>query len=223
MTFRARFLRAILWTAAALCISGPVIAQDVAQTSEEGLELVETSDSSVLYVKPGLKLADFQKLILLDAFVSIDEDWLRGHNRQVMRTRRIREADVEDITERVRLDFWDVFGGLLFADGYFKEVAAVEEGALILRPAIIDVSVSSHDPSSDAIVQNFDSEASGAMTLVLEIYNATNSELVARLFSKERIGGVPDFTVESSSANRADEHAVYKNWVTSVTTQFKSH
>ena len=217
-------LRAVLPFAFALTVAGQALAQDeLPQTSEEGLEVVARTDSTLLYRRPGTTFADYDELILLDAFVSIDEDWLRNYNRQVMRTRRLRDKDVKEITERIRLGFWEVFGGDLFADGSYKEVPAAKEGVLILRPAIIDVSVNAHNVSGDAMVQNFDSDTNGSMTLIMEIYNAANSELVGRLYSKESIGGVPDFAMESESSNRADEEAVYKRWAVTVKEQLQGN
>lgn len=198
------------------------IAQELPATSKEGLELVETTDGGGVYLRPGADFADYDAILMLDAYVGMDEAWLRNYNRQVMRTRRLRDKDVEEIKERIKDGFWQTFGGHVHGTGGYRQVAAAETGALILRPAIVNVSVAGHDVSGDTIVQNFDGDMSGSMTLVLEIYDASTSDLLARVFDRQDIGGVPDFGVESASVNRADENRVYQRWATSFVERFKA-
>lgn len=206
-----------------LVLSGPAPAQDRPQESAEGLRLVSSSDAGAFYVKPGVTLADFKNAELLAAYVTVDEKWVRNYNRQAMRSRRLRDKDIEDIRTRVADDFWDVFGGRFFGAGTYQETQADSPAKLIMRPAILDVSLASVNTSGDTLVQNLDSDANGKMTLVLEIFDASNSELVGRLFNVQTVGGIPDFGVESSASNRADERAVYGAWATEVVKELKAH
>ena len=198
-------------------------AQERPQVSAEGLELVSSTDAGAFYVKPGTTLSEYKNAELLAAYVAVDEKWVRNYNRQAMRSRRLREKDLEEIKTRVADDFWDVFGADFFGARVYQETQEAVPLKLIMRPAIIDVSLASVNTSGDTLVQNVDSDANGKMTLVLEIYDAGSSELVGRLFNVQTVGSVPDFGLESSATNRADERAVYRTWATEVAARMKEH
>lgn len=217
-------LRALAVLACALALSGTASAQgDRPTETAEGLKLVSSSDAGAFYLRPGTTLSEYQNAELLAAYVTVDETWVKNYNRQAMRSRRLRDKDLEEIKTRVAADFWDVFGGDFFGAGVFQETQDQVPSKLILRPAILDVSLASVNASGDTLVQNFESGANGKMTLMLEIYDASNSELVGRLVNVQTIGGIPDFGVESSATNRADERAVYKTWATEVAAEMKAN
>jgi len=174
-----QLLAAFAW---ALALCGPASAQgDRPAESAEGLKLVSTSDAGAFYVRPGTTLSEYENAELLAAYVTVDETWVKKYNRQAMRSRRLREKDLEDIRTRVADDFWEFFGGDFFGAGLYRETQDDQPSKLVMRPAILDVSLASVNSSGDTLVQNLDSDNSGKMTLVLEIYDAANSELLGRL------------------------------------------
>lgn len=209
--------------ASTLFLSLASFAQERPQVSAEGLELVSSTDAGAFYVKPGTTLSEYKNAELLAAYVAVDEKWVRNYNRQAMRSRRLREKDLEEIKTRVADDFWDVFGADFFGARIFQETQESVPSKLIMRPAILDVSLASVNTSGDTLVQNVDSDANGKMTLILEIYDAANSELVGRLFNVQTVGGVPDFGLESSATNRADERKVYRTWATEVAARMQEN
>ena len=218
-----RFKLPFFLLAAALPLSAPSWAQQSRpQVSAEGLELVSSTDAGAFYVKPGTTLSAYKNAELLAAFVSIDEDWVKDHNREVMRTRRLRDKDIEEIKTRVADDFWEVFGGNFFGARTYQETQEAQPSKLILRPAIVNVSLASVNSSDQTLTQNF-AGATGSMTLVLEIYDAETSELLGRMFNLQTVGQAADFAFESSSTDRADERRVYKTWASDVVAQLKAN
>ena len=191
-----------------------VVAQsDRPQTSPEGLELVSSSDAGAFYVRPGVTLSEnTETRSSWRRIVAVDETWVRNYNRQALRSRRLRDKDLEEIKTRLANGFWDVFGGTFFSARAYQEVQDASPSKLILRPAILDVSLVSVNTSNETLVQNFGSDANGKMTLVLEIYDAKDSQLVGRLFNAQPIGDDPDFGLESEANNRADERKVFRDW-----------
>jgi len=222
----ATMLRALLLflCSAALFLSAPSMAQESrSQISPEGLELVSSTDASAFYVKPGTTLSEYKNVELLAAFVSIDEEWVKDYNREVMRTRRLRDNDIEAIKTRIADDFWETFGGDFFAAGTYQETQDALPAKLILRPAIINVSLASVDSSGQTVTQNVTGDATGSMTLVLEIYDAASSELLGRMFNLQTVGRAADFGLESSSTDRADEQRVYKTWASDVVAELNAN
>lgn len=219
-----RFKLPFFLFAAALSLSAPSWAQESRpQVSAEGLELVSSTDAGAFYVKPGTTLSAYKNAELLAAFVSIDEDWVKDYNREVMRSRRLRDKDIEEIKTRVADDFWEVFGGNFFGARTYQETQEAQPSKLILRPAIINVSLASVNSSGQTLTQNLTGGATGRMTLVLEIYDAETSELLGRMFNLQTVGRVADFAFESSSTDRADERRVYKTWASDVVAQLQAN
>lgn len=219
-----RFKLPLLLFAAVLVQSASSVAQESRpQVSPEGLELVSSTDAGAFYVKPGTTLSEYKNAELLAAFVSIDEEWVKDYNREVMRTRRLRDKDIEEIKTRVANDFWDVFGGDFFGARTYKETQEAQPSKLILRPAIINVSLASVNSSGQTVTQNLTGDATGSMTLVLEIYDAASSELLGRMFNLQTVGRAADFGFESSSTDRADEQRVYKTWASDVVAEMKAN
>lgn len=224
MILTSKFGRLFALLVSTTILSVSVFAQEERpQTSEEGLELVSSSDAGAFYVRPGVTLSEYKNAELLAAYVAVDETWVRNYNRQAMRSRKLRDKDLEEIKTRVADGFWDTFGGDFFGARTYQEVQDAAPSKLIMRPAILDVSLASVNTSGDTLVQNFDSDANGKMTLILEIYDAENSELVGRLFNVQTVGGVPDFGLESAATNRADEREVYRTWAKEVVTEMQAH
>ncbi len=207
----------------ALCSTAVVAQDERPQTSPEGLELVSSSEAGAFYVRPGITLSGYKNAELLAAYVAIDETWVRNYNRQALRSRQLRKRDLEEIKTRLANGFWDVFGGDFFAAQTYQEVQEARESKLILRPAILDVSLVSVDTSSDTLVQNLGSDTNGQMTLVLEIYDEKDSQLVGRLFNAQPVGGIPDFGLESEATNRADERRVFRAWAKDVIAQMQAN
>ena len=202
---------------------GAVAQDDRPQVSAEGLELVSSNDYGAFYVRPGVTLSEYRNAELLAAFVAVDESWVKKYNRQAMRSRQLREKDLEEIRTRLASGFWEVFGGDFFGARTYQEVQEAKPSKLILRPAILDVSLVSVNTSNETLVQNFGSDANGKMTLVLEIYDAEDSQLVGRLFNAQPIGDDPDFGLESEANNRADERKVFRTWAQEVVAAMKAN
>ncbi len=217
-------LRGFALITSTLILSGIAFAQDERpQMSEEGLQLVSSTDAGAFYVRPGVTLSEFKNAELLAAYVAVDETWVNNYNRQAMRSRRLREKDLEEIKTRVADDFWEVFGGEFFGARTYQEVQSEAASKLIMRPAIIDVSLASVNTTGDTLVQNLDSDSNGKMTLILEIYDASDTSLIGRLFNVQTVGDIPDFGLESSATNRADEREVYRTWASTVVAEMQAH
>lgn len=201
-----------------ICVqgSGANAAEDLPQTSKEGMVLTVADGGLAVYRQPGTTLSTFDKIILLDAYVGFRENWVRDFNRNTLRGGRIHESDLERIRERLSEDFRATVSEVLTDDGGYELIAAVEESTLILRPALVDVSIASPDVSADTVVRNFDFGSGTDMTLLMEFYDGSTSQILARVYHKATTFAGQDFTVESSGSNRNIELRIYRDWAGQV-------
>ncbi len=196
-------------------------AEDLPQTSKEGMELTVVDGGLAVYTQPDANLSAYTKVLLLDAYVGFRENWVRDFNRSVLRSGRITDADLEKIRERLAGDFRVTFTETLTNDGGYALVSAVEEGAMILRPALVDVALASPEATMDSPSLNFNLFGGTGMTMILEIYDAATSGILARIYNREDTFSGADGTVESRSVSRSNEQEIFSRWATAVLGQLQ--
>lgn len=197
-------------------VAGVSAAEDLPQISKEGMVLTVADGGLAVYRQPDTTLYDFSKIVLLDAYVGFRKNWVRDFNRNTLRGGRIHDSDLERIRGRLSEDFRAVFSEILTEEGGYELIAAVEESTLILRPALVDVSIASPDVSADTVVRNFDFGSGTDMTLLMEFYDGSSSQILARVYNKATTFAGQDFTVESTGSNRNIELRVYRDWAAQV-------
>jgi len=181
-TFASRILASLVLLAAS-----PVIAASGSgHTSHDGLELVEKTRSTALYVHPGASLAPYDRVAILDCPVAFRKNWERDQNDQRMDiTERITKRDMDRIKKELAKEFAKVFarelqhkGGYTVVDAGAKEDSGAKD-LLILRPAIINLDVTAPDKMSPGMSETFTTSAL-AMTLYLELYDSLTGQILAR-------------------------------------------
>ncbi len=76
-------------------------ADELPQTSPEGLELQKDTKARVVYLKPGATLGQYQRVAILDCFVDFAKDWQKQFNRDQRTTgSRVTTKDMERCTGR---------------------------------------------------------------------------------------------------------------------------
>jgi len=202
-------LLAVAWSAGA-------VAQKLPGKTKEGLELVSSEGSVAVYVRPGTDLGDYQNVHFLKAYVAFQKDWVRDYNRTALRSHRLTDADLEQIKSRITDGFDESFRNEFSKAGY-TEAGRSGENVLILRPAILDVTMESPRSVTDNSGSNVVDYGKGTqMSLVLELYDAGSSELLARIFNRDSDNGGSSFTVDSGSMNRTVESRIFRSWADSI-------
>ena len=138
-------------------MSGPVLAKKkLPEVDSDGLHLVKHSKVAVAYMKPGTDLGKYNKVKLLDCYVAFVKNWQREYNMgQVGLDGRVTDKDAEKIKTRLAAEFTKVFTKELTKKG-FPIVDAAGADVLILRPALINVDVTSPDiPTADDILRHW--------------------------------------------------------------------
>lgn len=186
---------------ALLCVFLPqqsLLAAD-AETSEDGLQLVEKDRSGSLFADPNVDWSSYSQIRLLDATVAFRKNWQRDQNRSD--PFKVRTADMENIKRTMAEMFVEVFSEELTADGVYQITTESGENVLTIEPAIVDLDVAAPDTQRAGINRQF-TESAGEMTLQLRLLDSVSGDLLAK-----------------SSDRREAPRRGYLQWTTSVTNQ----
>ncbi len=152
------------------------------EVSKDGLHLLKNTKVRVAYAKPGLTLDKYTKVKILDCFVDFKKDYERDYNlNEVGLQGRVTDKDLVYMKQRLADEFKKVFTKELQTKGGYQVVDDVGPEVLLLRPAIINLDVTSpylldYSGFKTTIVNSM-----GEMTLYLELYDSATSEILARV------------------------------------------
>ena len=187
-------------------------------STSEGLELVpETEDIQQVWMKPGMDLSKYRRVYLVEPSVAFRKNWLKDQNRGHP-SMRVKPSDMEDIASDLQALFIEVFTEELLAAGYtFSEVR--DHDVMVIRPAIIEVSVNAPDIQVPGTTDVLTSSA-GAMTLYMEIYDSVSEQLLVKAADTATDREAGSMQLQKKVANRAAFKRMMKPWAQAVARGF---
>lgn len=193
-------------------VASSVNAAELPQTTHDGLELVENSDLRAVYVTPGASLDQYQRIAMLDCFVSFKKNWQRDYNRDVIGLqRRISDDDMERMKTKLASEFKRIFTQELETKGGYEIVTHTGEDVLLLRPAIINLDVTAPDTRTAGFTRTY-TASPGQMTLYLELYDSVTNSIIARIIDPEGGRGSAFFQITNSVSNLAEADRILRQW-----------
>ena len=194
---------------------------DVSAISFDGLELIENARVGAAYINRDADFSVFQRVAILDPYVSFRRNWLRDQNRN--RSRNLRSSDVDRIKADVAALFKDVFTARLEADGGYEVVDVGADDVLLLRPAIINLDVTAPDVQTAGRSRTFAATA-GEATIYIELFDSVTGELLGRAADRQRArrnsGGV---SWSNSVTNSAEARRIFGRWADILRDFLDSH
>jgi len=178
-----------------------------APVSPEGLKLVPSKNVQVLYLREGADFSGYDKFAMLECYVAFRSNWKRDQNSA--QSFRVTDSDVVRIKTDLAKMFRTVFVRELTAKGD-KQVTAVGQGVLILRPSIINLDIAAPDTMNSG--RNNLSHTAGQATLLLEVFDSVSSELLARVVDTRSAGESSFMISRNGLSNRADAEAQLTKW-----------
>jgi len=176
--------------------------------NDEGMELVKDSELATVYADPGADLAVYKHIWLDDATVAFKKNWQRDQNRS--QSMKVRNSDMERITEDVATLFREVFTEELTAAGYeFSEEAGPD--VLTVKPAIVDLDVHAPDTKSTGFTRSY-SESAGEMTLNLELFDSLTGDKIVKATDRKRDWDKGYMQWRTKVSNRSDAKRMMKAW-----------
>jgi hypothetical protein len=175
----------------------------------EGLKLVKRPGLDTVYVREGVSLAQYRRVMLDPVDVSFDKNWNpRGRLGGTQGT-----ADPMAIRQGLAKLARDVFQRELGKkDGY----PLVEEPAadvLRVRAQIVNLFINAPETNSPEITRTYVINA-GEMTLVAELYDSQTNALLARVVDRERglDRGLNELQIANRVTNTAEADRILSAW-----------
>ena len=205
---------------ATFLMNGAALAEEPPQTTPEGLNLVTSTKHRLVYLADDVDFSVYDKVIIVDSAVAFAKNWQRDYNRdQRDLSRKIQDKDVTRIKEQLAVEFKKVFTETMTESG-IEVVSEPVAGALILRPAIINLQVSAPDVGSSSRSRTYTANA-GSMTLYLEIYDSVSGALLANVMDAQSADrSSPSMSYASSTSNIMSADRMLKRWATEIASHF---
>jgi len=155
------------------------------QVSKDGLQLKTHTQQRLVYVKPGAKFSQYDRVMILDCYVQMQKDWQQNYNANQGGdlSRQVSNEDVQRIQSTLAAEFKRVFTAELQKAGY-QVTSSRAPDVLLLRPAIIDVQVTAPDIMSTGMDVNVIASA-GSGTFYLELWDSSTNTILARAMDAE--------------------------------------
>lgn len=195
----------------ALAATTGLAKDDLPAVSHDGLHLMPDTKLRAVYMKPGADLSQYDKVALLDCYVSFRKNWKREHNEDEPFDMRVSDKDMKEIRDRVAKEFAKEMTKVLSTEGGHEMVSGGGDGVLILRPAIVNLDVTAPDIMSPGMSQTVVASA-GTMTLYLELYDGKTGDIIARIIDPEAADNAGLAQVANRVTNTADFDRVVRRW-----------
>ncbi len=192
----------------AACAASPVGYPPV---SSDGLNLMPHTTLAAVYMKPGADLSQYDKIALLDTYVSFAKNWQRDYNAEATFESQVSDKDMQAIRENVAKEFARELTKVLSTEDGRQFVATGGSGVLILRPAIVNLQVTAPDLMTPGMEQTFVASA-GSMTLYLELLDGKTGDIIARIIDPEAADNAGMVGIANGVTNTADFDRVVQRW-----------
>jgi len=208
----------LCWLAVAAVPAGVLrVGEPLPRVSDDGLELRKQTKQRVVYVKPNSTVSQYSMVAMLDPYIEFSKNWVRNYNSTTRdQTRRITDQDLVRAREDLASQFKKIFREELTKGGY-QVKDGPEPGALVLRPALLNIEVNAPDLMSPGRTTTY-VQSAGQMTLYLELWDGATSTLLARVVDAQSDSTV--YTQRTNSVtNKAAADGIMRDWARELRTK----
>jgi len=192
-----------------IIMSGLCIAKDdIPEVTLDGLYLLEDTQLARVYAFPGIDLGKYNRVYLDETYVAFKRNWQR--NRNEPDADKVSAEDMAKIKIELSSLFRDVFSQTLEAGGYVLVTERAED-VLLVKPAIINLDITTPDAASGSQVRSY-SENAGEMTLYLELYDSVTDDIIAKAMDRQKDRQTGYFKWQNRISNRAAATRILQVW-----------
>jgi hypothetical protein len=175
----------------------------------DGLTKVQAKRLDAVYLLPGADFRAYTKVMLDPTEVALQKNWLRDYNQQTNFSTRMSDADAQQLLDKVRSGFEQVFEKVYTTAGY-PITTTPGPDVLRVRTAVVNLSVVAPDVMSAGRTRTFSREAGGA-TVILEVRDSLTGALLGRAVDSQSVGDDGSY-LRNSVTNRSDFERVFNRW-----------
>jgi hypothetical protein len=193
-----------------LSLSSSLCAKDDApEVTSDGLHRVPDTQLGFVYAAPDADLGVYSKLLLIDPHVAFRKDWQRDINQG-----KPYNVTTQDMV-KIRTELAALFSEILVKALEESNHALVSEQAadvLIIRPAILDLNITSPDIPSASRTQSI-TRSAGDMTLYLELRDSVTGAVLAKALDHQIDDSRVVGHMRDSSRNEEAARNILEGWV----------
>ena len=180
------------------------------QVSKDGLQLQKQTKQRLVYLKPGAKFSQYNRVAILECYVEFRKNWARDYNSEhVELENQVTDSDIQRMKSALSAEFKKVFVKELTKGGY-QVVDTAAPDVLVLRPALVNVDATAPDLMT-ANMERTVVRSAGQMTLYLELWDSTTNTILARVMDAEA-DQQPFAQPANRVTNTAAADTILKSW-----------
>jgi hypothetical protein len=196
-------------------LAATAYAEKPPEVSHDGLHLVPDTKLQLVYLKPGADFSVYKRIALLDCGVAFKKNWQRDQNRTD--PFRVSKKDMDDIRTKLAELFREIMTDELSTNGGMPMTDTADDDVLILRPAIIDLDVTSPGAADMAPGRSRTfATSAGSMTLYMEFYDGATGAIVARIADRDQAREDVRMTWQNSVTNRQEATRAIRSWAVTL-------
>ena len=210
--------------------AGAQEGRGAAMSASDGLTEVKSRRFDEVYVRPGVDLRAYSKVMVDATGVTFTSRWLRYLNEHpiaVLQGTTVSQADL--IAAGMRSDLRESFATVFKGSGY-QVVAAPAADVLLLSMRLVDLHINAPDTVINALPSRVLTHEAGEATLVLELRDSANGTLLGRIIDRRTAGtrgpgvrGNPQGMRSATTAsNTFDFGSLFDLWAWSCIDEIKS-
>lgn len=189
----------------------PCASAQETDTTYPGLRLVPDTKVARAYVDPEADFSRYSRVMVEVPHVAFRKHWGADHPG-------VSAHDMERMKGRLANLFLEEFQDVL-EEGGVALATGIDEDVLILRPALVDLDVAAPDPAGTSRSRSFVAN-SGAVTLYVELLDATTGAMLARAIDRKVGRNRGSFTLASSVYNASEARAAFHAWAVLLRDRF---
>jgi len=167
----------LMITILGLLLNIPLSAgDDIPLVTADGLHLVPDTQLRLVYADPDADLGVYSKLLLINPHVAFRKDWRRDINQN--KPYNVTAQDMQNIRTELAEMFKEILVSKLQAGDHVL-VEEQGEDVLIIRPAILDLNITSPDTRRATTTRSI-ARSAGDMMLYLELRDSLTGDILAK-------------------------------------------
>jgi hypothetical protein len=213
MDRQVRTMRILAGVAAAalltMSVVGAATAREAPPPTWDGMKRVERPGLDAVYLREGVSLARYKKVMLDPVEVSFDKNW---DPKRTGTLAALNKVDTHAIREDLAKLARDVTKRELERKGGYPLVEAPGDDVLRVRAQIVDLYINAPDtmtPGSRTYVLN-----AGEMTLVADLFDGETNALIGHVIDRQRglENGPFDLQIANRVTNTAEADRILSSW-----------
>jgi hypothetical protein len=209
----------LIWVAALAGTTIAPLSGAATPATSDGLVSVQSRTLDELYMRPNVRLSQYQKIIVDPAQASLKKNWLKDINAQ----RDVQRWLVPEDAQRVRDEAATSMGPVVteaFKTRGFEVATAPGPGVLRLTPSVTDLYLNAPD-THDPGIQRYVVRDGGQATLLLEMRDSVTGELIGRVVDRGTAREIRLNNRATGVSNLFWFEAMFREWAGNCAKEFQ--